>query len=54
MWALTGAAPNPLPAGRDEALCVDAGSAATVQELHLDAVHMLCAAFDAAFERKES
>jgi D-sedoheptulose 7-phosphate isomerase len=54
VWALTGPAPNPLLAGSDEALCVSAGSAATVQELHLVAVHMICAAFDAALERKGS
>ncbi|MFJ6087835.1 SIS domain-containing protein [Streptomyces sp. NPDC092369] len=51
VWALTGAAPNPLVAGSDEALCVPGASAATVQELHLVAVHMVCAAFDAAVER---
>jgi D-sedoheptulose 7-phosphate isomerase len=52
VWALTGPAPNPLLAGSDEALCVNAATAATVQELHLVAVHMVCAAFDAALERK--
>ncbi|WP_217237525.1 SIS domain-containing protein [Streptomyces sp. AC555_RSS877] len=51
VWALTGPAPNPLMAGSDESLCVTAASAATVQELHLVAVHMVCAAFDAAVER---
>ncbi|GAA2461517.1 D-sedoheptulose-7-phosphate isomerase [Streptomyces glaucus] len=51
VWALTGPAPNPLTAGCDEALCVAAPAAATVQELHLVAVHMVCAAFDAALER---
>ncbi|MGV9500398.1 D-sedoheptulose-7-phosphate isomerase [Streptomyces sp. NPDC003642] len=51
VWALTGPAPNPLLAGSDESLCVDAPTAATVQELHLVAVHMVCAAFDAAVER---
>ncbi|MDG9717668.1 SIS domain-containing protein [Streptomyces sp. DH24] len=51
VWALTGPAPNPLLAGSDEALCVEAPTAATVQELHLVAVHMVCAAFDAALER---
>ncbi|MFJ1812524.1 MULTISPECIES: SIS domain-containing protein [unclassified Streptomyces] len=54
VWALTGPAPNPLLTGSDEALCVNAGSAATVQELHLVAVHMVCAAFDAVLERKGS
>ncbi|MEU1710399.1 SIS domain-containing protein [Streptomyces sp. NPDC005706] len=53
VWALTGRAPNPLQLGADEALCVDAPVAATVQELHLIAVHMLCEAFDRAVERGE-
>ncbi|MFI2432910.1 SIS domain-containing protein [Streptomyces sp. NPDC018693] len=52
VWALTGPAPNPLMAGCDEALCVAGTSAATVQEIHLVAVHMMCAAFDAALERR--
>ncbi|MFI2640927.1 SIS domain-containing protein [Streptomyces sp. NPDC018610] len=51
VWALTGAAPNPLSAGSDETLSVAGASTATVQELHLVAVHMVCAAFDAAVER---
>ncbi|MGW7262201.1 D-sedoheptulose-7-phosphate isomerase [Streptomyces sp. NPDC054842] len=51
VWALTGPAPNPLMAGSDEALCVSGSSTATVQELHLVAVHMVCEAFDAAVER---
>ncbi|MFJ1807482.1 MULTISPECIES: SIS domain-containing protein [unclassified Streptomyces] len=51
VWALTGPAPNPLTAGSDEALCVSGSSTATVQELHLVAVHMVCEAFDAAVER---
>ncbi|MCM1936927.1 SIS domain-containing protein [Streptomyces sp. G3] len=51
VWALTGCAPNPLMAGSDESLCVEAPSTATVQEIHLVAVHMICAAFDAALER---
>ncbi|MFD4988464.1 SIS domain-containing protein [Streptomyces sp. NPDC058374] len=46
VWALTGPAPNPLEAACDEALCVDAPVSATVQELHLVAVHMLCESFD--------
>lgn len=50
VWALTGPAPNPLAAAADEAFCVDAPSTATVQELHLVAVHMICAAFDDALE----
>ncbi|KMS88276.1 phosphoheptose isomerase [Streptomyces regensis] len=54
VWALTGRAPNPLQLGADATLCVDAPVAATVQELHLVAVHMLCEAFDAAVERGEA
>ncbi len=50
VWALTGPAPNPLAAAADEAFCVDAPSTATVQELHLVAVHMICAAFDDTLE----
>ncbi|GGW41469.1 phosphoheptose isomerase [Streptomyces lucensis JCM 4490] len=54
VWALTGRAPNPLQLGADEALCVDAPVSATVQELHLVAVHMLCESFDRAVERGEA
>lgn len=48
VWALTGPAPNPLAAAADEAVCADADETATVQELHLVAVHMMCEAFDRA------
>lgn len=48
-WALTGPAPNPLAGLCDDAVAVAAGMPATVQEMHLVAVHMLCAAVDAAF-----
>ncbi|CAM5427659.1 D-sedoheptulose-7-phosphate isomerase [Streptomyces canus] len=51
VWALTGPAPNPLEGFADEALCVDAATSATVQELHLVAVHMLCESFDRTVER---
>jgi D-sedoheptulose 7-phosphate isomerase len=47
-WALTGPAPNPLAAAADETCAVDAPSTATVQELHLVALHMVCAALDVA------
>jgi D-sedoheptulose 7-phosphate isomerase len=46
-WALTGRGPNPLTAVCTEAIAVDAPSTATVQEIHLAAIHMLCAAVDA-------
>ncbi|MER5378609.1 SIS domain-containing protein [Streptomyces sp. NPDC002553] len=52
VWALTGPAPNPLEGTADDALCVEAAAAATVQELHLVAVHMLCEAFDRRVERR--
>jgi D-sedoheptulose 7-phosphate isomerase len=48
VWALTGPAPNPLAAVAHEALAVDAEYTATVQELHLVAVHILCAGLDRA------
>lgn len=48
VWALTGPDPNPLAAAADSALSVRAQTSATVQELHLVAVHMLCEAFDQA------
>lgn len=53
VWALSGPGPNPLSTACDEALQVSASSAATVQELHLVAVHMLCAAFDSALSSGE-
>jgi D-sedoheptulose 7-phosphate isomerase len=45
-WALTGRRPNPLAELCDDAVCVDAPATATVQEVHLVLVHLLCAAFD--------
>jgi len=47
VWALTGPAPNPLAGAADAAVALDADPA-TVQELHLVAVHLLCAAVDRA------
>jgi D-sedoheptulose 7-phosphate isomerase len=46
--AMTGPAPNPLQAVADDAVCIDSEWTATVQECHLVALHLLCAAFDAA------
>jgi D-sedoheptulose 7-phosphate isomerase len=46
--AMTGPGPNPLAAAADEAICIDSAWTATVQECHLVALHLLCAAFDAA------
>lgn len=44
--AFTGPSPNPLAAAAGEALCIEARFTATVQELHLVALHILCAAVD--------
>ncbi|SDF63556.1 D-sedoheptulose 7-phosphate isomerase [Blastococcus aurantiacus] len=46
--AMTGPAPNPLAAVADDAVCIDSPWTATVQECHLVALHLVCAAFDAA------
>jgi len=48
VWALTGPAPNPLADVAHEAIAVEAEFTATVQELHLVALHILCAALDSA------
>jgi D-sedoheptulose 7-phosphate isomerase len=45
--ALTGPAPNPLWALADDALCVEAVEAATVQEVHQVVLHLLCEAVEA-------
>ena len=52
VWALTGPAPNPLAGLADESLVVDAPTTAAVQEVQLVAIHALCAALDAALERR--
>ncbi|MGY2127034.1 D-sedoheptulose-7-phosphate isomerase [Blastococcus sp. SYSU DS0617] len=46
--AMTGPAPNPLAGVADDAVCIDSPWTATVQECHLVALHLVCAAFDAA------
>src|SRR3954452_19384972 len=47
-WAMAGPAPNPLAAMCDDAICVEASTTATVQEIHLLLVHSLCIALDGA------
>jgi D-sedoheptulose 7-phosphate isomerase len=47
-WALAGPAASPLAQRCDDVLCVDSPHTATVQEVHLVAVHLLCAAFEVA------
>ncbi len=46
VWALTGPRPNPLAEVADEVIAVDAATTATVQEVHLAAIHLLCDAID--------
>jgi D-sedoheptulose 7-phosphate isomerase len=46
--AMTGPAPNPLVAAADDAVSIDSPWTATVQECHLVALHLVCAAFDTA------
>lgn len=53
-WALTGRAPNELAAMCHDAICVDAASTATVQEIHLLLVHGLCMALDDVLLRPEA
>jgi D-sedoheptulose 7-phosphate isomerase len=48
VWALTGRSPNPLADLCEDAVCVEAPATATVQEVHLVLIHLLCAAFDCA------
>jgi len=48
VWAMTGPAPNPLADLCHDVVAVDAPSTATVQELHLVALHLVCAALDVA------
>ena len=48
VWAITGAAPNPLSRVAHRTLAVDSPSTATVQEVHLVLLHLLCEHFDEA------
>ena len=48
VFAFTGPTPNPLADEADDVLAVDSPWGATVQELHLVALHLVCASFDAA------
>ncbi|MEN3307368.1 MAG: D-sedoheptulose 7-phosphate isomerase [Micromonosporaceae bacterium] len=47
-WGLTGRLPNPLAARCDEVVAVPSPHGQVVQELHLVAVHVLCAYVDQA------
>ena len=48
VWSMTGPMPNPLAEHSAEVCAVDAPYTATVQELHLVALHIACAALDRA------
>ncbi|MBA4609865.1 SIS domain-containing protein [Aeromicrobium sp. Marseille-Q0843] len=55
VWAITGRAPNPLSRIAHRTLAVDSASTATVQEVHLVLLHLLCEHFDeACFEQVEA
>ena len=45
-WALTGPAPSSLAMTCDESVVVDSEHTSTIQEVHLVAIHMLCAQLD--------
>jgi phosphoheptose isomerase/glycosyltransferase involved in cell wall biosynthesis len=53
VWGLTGRGPNPLVDLCDEVVAIEAERTCTVQELHLVAIHVLCAAVDAAVAARE-
>lgn len=46
-WALTGPRPNPLAERCDDVVAIPASTTATVQEVHLVVVHLLCESIDA-------
>jgi D-sedoheptulose 7-phosphate isomerase len=48
VWAMTGGGPNELAALCDDTLAVSSHDTQVVQEVHLVAVHLLCAGVDAA------
>jgi D-sedoheptulose 7-phosphate isomerase len=53
-WAMTGPVPNQLASIADETLSVDAMATATVQELHLVALHLICASLDSALQLSDA
>ncbi|MGI8887511.1 MAG: D-sedoheptulose-7-phosphate isomerase [Nocardioidaceae bacterium] len=50
VWAFTGPQPNPLAEMAHETLAVESSFTATVQELHLVGLHLVCAALDRELE----
>jgi D-sedoheptulose 7-phosphate isomerase len=51
-WAMTGPVPNPLAEVAGEVLPICCPTTATVQELHLLALHLVCEAMDAELTRR--
>jgi D-sedoheptulose 7-phosphate isomerase len=51
-WAMTGPVPNPLAEAAEEVLPICCPATATVQELHLVALHLVCEAMDAELTRQ--
>jgi len=51
-WAMTGRGPNALTELADDSLTVDSPFTATVQELHLVLLHVLCAGLDAGLDAR--
>jgi D-sedoheptulose 7-phosphate isomerase len=51
-WALTGRLPNALAERADEYVAVESPHTATVQEIHLISVHLLCAAVEEALHAR--
>jgi D-sedoheptulose 7-phosphate isomerase len=49
-WALAVRPGTPLALACDDALCVDSAHTATIQEVHLITIHLLCEAVDASLE----
>ncbi|MEU8803610.1 SIS domain-containing protein [Spirillospora sp. NPDC048819] len=47
-WAITGPGPSALAEACDDAITVEAAATATVQEIHLAAIHLLCGVVDDA------
>jgi D-sedoheptulose 7-phosphate isomerase len=51
-WAMTGRGPNDLTEAADDFLTVDSPFTATVQEVHLVLLHVLCAGLDAELDAR--
>ena len=53
VWALTGPGPNPLATVAHRSICADGPDTATVQEVHLVALHLVCEAMDLALAHQD-